>query len=271
MARIPLQFWLVLSLSLAFGCSDLDDPVTDDDDTATGDDDDSGAGDDDDTQSDDDDDSTPIGPPGSVVGTVFDSTTSEPISATVHEHQSDPLNAVGTTPEGEFVLYPQSFGAGETTEFFAYDEGGAYVESFVAMTEDAYVLAGQPLEVGLEPWLGWEETHLELYGAPWDPALGLLVFAFDFLDIEDVEGTAVWIDAPHGAAFAYDGSGALVESSEVPFGSAQAQVILTAVSPAPANVEVMPKAGIECFGPSSFDTLDNAILYALYTCRPVSP
>ena len=266
-----LQFWLLLSLSLTFGCSGgPDDPVTDDDDTAPADDDDTATADDDDTLS-DDDDSTPIGPPGSVVATVFDSTTSEPIPATIHEHQSDPINAVGASAVGEFVLYPQTFGGEATTQFFAYDTLGDYVELFVAMTEDAYLLAGQPLELGLSPWSDWEDTHLELFGSAWDPALGLLVFEFDFLDIEDIEGTAVWIDAPHGTAFAYDGSGALVESSEVPFGSAQAQVVVTAVSPAPVNVEVMPKAGIECFGPSSFDTLDNAILYALYTCRPVFP
>ena len=272
MARSWRHLYALALLCLALGCvSDRGtfSPPDDDDDDATSDDDDTTSDDDDTTG--DDDDTTLLGPPGSIVGAVVDGASSEPFLATVHEHQSDPVNAVGTNSEGEFVLYPEVFGDGETTEFFAYDTAGNYIETFVALTRDAYLKGGRPLEVIAEAATGWAEEHLERFGVPWDPSLGLLVFEFDYLDIEDVEGTAVWLDAPHGPAFAYDSNGLLVESVEVPFASAKGQVIVTAVSPAPINVEVMPKAGIECLGPSGLDTLDNAVTYALYTCRPESP
>lgn len=270
MDRSCRQFGSLLLLTLVLGCVDSgqgsfatdDDDVSDDDDTTSDDDDSVIPGDDDDT--------TLLGPPGSVIGSVVDITTSQPIEVIVHEHQSEPINTVETNSEGEFVFYPEVFGDGVTTEFFAYDAAGEYVEVFVALTRDAYLQGGKPLELQAEPAAGWAEAHQELFGVPWDPAFGVLVFEFDYLDIEDVEGTAIWLDAPHGLIFSYDASGALVESVEVPFGAAKGQVIVTGVSPAPANVEVMPKAGIECLGPSEFDTLDNSVLYALYTCRPES-
>jgi hypothetical protein len=267
MGRVPTPRLLaVLALGVLLGC-----PAADDDDPPFADDDDSSPDDDDDTVGDDDDDDgIPLGPAGSVVGTLFDIETDQPLQLTVHEHNSDPFNAVQSNTAGYFELYPQVFETDLTTEFFAYDPAGNYVDLFVAMTRGSYLRAGRGLDLFAQPSEGWETTHQKLYGSSWDPGLGLLVFELDYEDLEDVEGTAVWIDAPYDTAFVYDASGALVEASEIPFGSARAQIILTGVSPAPANVEVMPKAGIECFGPSGFDTLDNAILYALYTCRPES-
>ena len=119
----------------------------------------------------------------------------------------------------------------------------------------------------MEPAAGWEETHQLLYGSPWDPSLGLVIFEFDFEDITDVEGVWVWVDVPYEENLVFDSAGELVVSDEILTGTDRAQLILTGVSPAPANVEVTPRDGVTCLGPDGFDTLDNAILYALYTCR----
>ena len=152
MVRTVSRWGFLLSLALLFACVE---PGNDDD---SADDDDSS--DDDDAA--DDDDGIPLGPSGTVVGTLFDIETDEPIQATVHEHASDPINAVESTPVGYFELYPQSFADGQTTEFFAYSPSGDYVDLFVALTRDAYLRAGHGLELFMEPSLGWHETHVTL-------------------------------------------------------------------------------------------------------------
>jgi hypothetical protein len=228
----------------------------------TPDDDDDDLVDDDDPV--DDDDSSPLGPEGSIRGSVIDVSTGElRIDVPVTELDSDPPNAANTGAEdGFFVLEPVSW---SPAQLWAGGEG--YMEAGVVVTEETYLGVGRPLE--MQSWprqdaIDWIESTFQY---EWDPSIGLLVLVIHTPDPEDAVGFTATLSAPAVGPFYFDGKGYAVDAGALRADADRPWIAWVGVGHGPTTLEVTPSAGLSCVYPEDIEALGDAFVFVPVLCE----
>lgn len=204
------------------------------------------------------------GPPGAVIGKIVDAGTGSRIkNAVIVELGASPVNAATQTAAG-FLIRPTSW----PVQLFSWEEGALH--SMVALTEDSYRRAPNP--VTLRRWtkeggLAWFE---ETFGMAWAEGVGVVIADIQPPEIRAAEGVTATISSKNQLTWVFDSKGkaqaahTIVADPEMPW------IVWTGVAPGPATVTVKPHPGLTCVGATKVEVLARSIVHVPFVCTPAS-